>query len=225
MLQNKRFIAIGDIHGQSHLLEIILKRLRDHYMNDPDTMVIFMGDYLNRSPGPEACRSTLQQLRDFSIQYPQQSRFLRGNHEWNFLQTIEFDLDHLNISNLWEVEIYKEFYDFLKNTIPFFETEEYFFAHAGGVLESGKLARSEESEEESYALYWRYDVQDVPHEKTVIRAHRIVTPEEVFGDHLISTDLGSYRTGRIGAVVLPEQQLILSDRESIFNRSKAESSV
>jgi hypothetical protein len=208
--QGMRIIAIGDIHGHDHLLKSVLRQIEENYI-DKRTTIVFMGDYLNRSPSAEACRATLTMIQDFEAKYPAQTFLLRGNHEWNFIQKIDLDVDQMNITQPWEFEIYREFESLLKGTMPYYETDEYFFAHAGGVMKNGKFARKENTPESLFALYWRYELPDEPYEKTVVRAHKIVDPDEVFGENLISIDLGSYQTGKLGAVVLPDNILIVSD--------------
>lgn len=208
--QGMRIIAIGDIHGHDHLLKSVLQKIEKDYM-DKKTTVVFMGDYLNRSPNPEACRSTLTMIQQFESKYPSRTFLLRGNHEWNFLQKMDFDVDQMNLTQDWEFEIYCEFEKLIRSTLPYYETDQYFFAHAGGVLKNGKFARQESTPEELFALYWRYDLPDQEYEKTVVRAHKIVTQDQVFLENVISVDIGSYSTGRLGAVVLPENKLIVSD--------------
>jgi serine/threonine protein phosphatase 1 len=208
-----RIIAIGDIHGQAQLLGPLLQQIESDYM-DSQTSVVFLGDYLNRSPSPEACRSTMKCLSEFVERYPTQTFLLRGNHEWNFLQTIDFDLDHLNMTKPWEFEIYKEYERLIRSTLMYYETDEYFFSHAGGVLPDRNFARHDIDVKERFALYWRYDLPDEHYDKTVVRAHEIVKPEDVFGENVISIDLGSYKTGKLGAVVLPERLLLISEQPS-----------
>lgn len=209
MSDELRIVAIGDLHGHDHLLKPLLKQIETTYL-DSGTSVVFMGDYLNRSPGPEACRATLERVAEFENKHPNQTFLLRGNHEWNFLQMVEYEIDHLHITKPWELEIYKEYTKLIQSTLPFYETERYFFAHAGGVMKNHRLARREETDEERFALYWRYDLEDRQYEKTVVRAHQIVEPDKVFGKHTISIDLGTYKTGKLGAVILPDNLLIVS---------------
>lgn len=205
-----RVIAIGDVHGQDRLLAALLLQIETSFL-DKWTAVVFMGDYLNRSQSPEECRGALNRIQDFVSRYPAQTFLLRGNHEWNFLQTLDFEADHLQVTQPWELEIYRDFEKLLRSTLPFYETDQYYFSHAGGVMKNGNLTRREESEDQRFALYWRYDLPDRAYEKTIVRAHKIVPPEEVFGKHVISVDLGAYKTGKLGAVVLPDNILIISE--------------
>ena len=203
-----RFIAVGDIHGHYQLLRRLLVELEKKYI-DSRTSIIFMGDYIDRTPDAVQCRATLDLLRDFEARRPLQTFLLKGNHEVSFLEKVDHGVGEIEGIRDWELEIYRDYEPFLRSLLPYYETSRYYFAHAGGVLPDLRLARKIESEDDRHALFWRYDVPDIDYGKTVVRAHRIVAPEKVFGKHIVSIDLGSYRTGFLGAVVLPEGEVVM----------------
>ena len=68
--------AIGDIHGESELLEELLASLQ---IRDGDRLV-FVGDYVDRGPDSKGVVETL-----LSLQEERDCVFLLGNHESMFL--------------------------------------------------------------------------------------------------------------------------------------------
>lgn len=139
-----RIFAIGDIHGCAAKLELLLHRLpfdREH-----DTLV-FLGDYLDRGPDAKGVLDQLCQLRaDGAHLVP-----LMGNHEYLLLeyhqsgdQALLPYLRRLGLENTLEsyggaslsalasLEFMpREHRDFLASLLPYWETGEYIFVHAG----------------------------------------------------------------------------------------------
>ena len=79
----RRYIAIGDIHGQLQQLDEMLARLTSSYATDK-VQFIFLGDYIDR--GPDS-RGVIERLIKFAVEYPS-TVFLRGNHEQLFLDAL-----------------------------------------------------------------------------------------------------------------------------------------
>ncbi len=65
--------AVGDIHGQIHMLEALVERVP--FQKDDE--VVFLGDAIDRG---RDSRAVVDLLIRFKNEYPE-SRFLRGNHE------------------------------------------------------------------------------------------------------------------------------------------------
>lgn len=142
-VQGKIF-AIGDIHGCAAKLETLLNRLpldREH-----DTLV-FLGDYLDRGPNPKGVLDQLCQLRADGVRLIS----LMGNHEYLLLeyhrsadQALLPYLRRLGLENTLESYggaslsalaslnfMPREHQDFLRSLLPYWETDEYVFVHAG----------------------------------------------------------------------------------------------
>ena len=69
--------VIGDLHGQTEKLSIILDRLR----RSPDfeyRWVIFIGDFVDRGPDP---KSTIDLVLEFAAEHPRTTAIM-GNHEF-----------------------------------------------------------------------------------------------------------------------------------------------
>ena len=139
-----KIFAIGDIHGCAAKLELLLNRLpfdREH-----DTLV-FLGDYLDRGPDTKGVLDQICQLRADGVHIVP----LMGNHEYLLLeyhrsgdQALLPYLRRLGLKNTLEsyggaslAELTsldfmpKEHRDFLASLLPYWETEEYIFVHAG----------------------------------------------------------------------------------------------
>lgn len=129
-----RLIAIGDIHGHSNALRGLLDQLRPA----PADTVVILGDCVNRGPDSREVLNCLLELR-------QDCRLVSilGNHE-------EMMLDSRNdrmVLERWMIHggeatlrsygelldpqnVPESHWDLLSNFVPFFETDNFIFAHA-----------------------------------------------------------------------------------------------
>lgn len=143
--------AIGDIHGRLDLLEKLygmiledIARVNDHYDNE----IIFLGDYTDRGPHGVGVLRFLMGLKDT----PKLKHiFVQGNHE-EMLITIYDEPNNTTMQQMWlgnggdaiprELGITDREYltgkhllpevTWLKeNLVPFHETIDYLFVHAG----------------------------------------------------------------------------------------------
>ncbi len=73
-----RLFAVGDIHGCIAELECLLEAIRP----GPEDKLVFIGDYVDRGPDPQAVIDRLLKLRESS---GASCVFLKGNHEDMFL--------------------------------------------------------------------------------------------------------------------------------------------
>jgi len=152
--------VIGDIHGASDLLDIILKRILPLRRTDGvQDKIIFLGDYIDRHFDSHKVLDTLVALKN---KYKDNVIFLTGNHELMMLEALEIvkfmsisfdmwmtnggyhtlsgyvkrsghDIDplSLNISRIRDL-IPKEHIDFLlKDLQPYHRMGNFLFTHAG----------------------------------------------------------------------------------------------
>lgn len=133
---SNRLIAVGDIHGCLESLRRLMKKVKPQVGD----RVVFLGDYVDR--GPDS-RGVIEFLIDFKNRFPL-AVFLKGNHEEMFLDYLqgrnrEFFLLNNGASTLRhyrsgvdeEVRLPPEHCDFLNSLRPFYQTEDFFFVHAG----------------------------------------------------------------------------------------------
>jgi serine/threonine protein phosphatase 1 len=139
-----KIFAIGDIHGCAAKLELLLNRLP--FARERDTLV-FLGDYLDRGPDAKGVLEQIRRLRGDGVRVIP----LMGNHEYLLLeyhrsgdQALLPYLRRLGMENTLEsyggaslgalasLEFMPgEHRDFLFSLLPYWETEEYIFVHAG----------------------------------------------------------------------------------------------
>jgi serine/threonine protein phosphatase 1 len=208
-------IAIGDIHGCARTLDALLEQLAP----TADDELVFVGDYIDRGPDSRGVIDRLLTLRkEISC------TFLRGNHEAMML-----DFLRNGDSRLWYVnggratlESYgnahplpEDHIAFVRETLLYFETSEYFFVHAGARPELS-IAENVADRDEQVFL-WERDHLRLPGEKlawekTVVCGH---TPVEmpINEPHLINIDTGCVYAGRAGygtltAVRLPDREFV-----------------
>jgi serine/threonine protein phosphatase 1 len=139
-----KIFAIGDIHGCAAKLEALLRRLP--FDRAQDTLV-FLGDYLDRGPDAKKVLDQLCRLRAEGVRIVP----LMGNHEYLLLeyhrnpdQALLPYLRRLGLENTLEsyggaslaalaslAFLPGDHRDFLLSLLPYWETEEYIFVHAG----------------------------------------------------------------------------------------------
>ncbi len=209
-------IAIGDIHGCVRTLRTLLDRLA------PTTsdVVVFVGDYVDR--GPDS-RGVIDALLEFREHIP--CVFLRGNHEelmLDYLDGADYTTWRLNggdatlrsyLSQHDGPTIPSEHEAFLRGTIPYYETEAFFFVHAG-LKPYLRIAEQVRRGDDAVFLWERshLEARELAWEKTVVCGH---TPQQKILDRaqLICIDTGCVYHDRPGfglltAVRLPERAYV-----------------
>jgi serine/threonine protein phosphatase 1 len=139
-----KIFAIGDIHGCAARLKLLLSRLPF----DPgrDTLV-FLGDYLDRGPGAREVLDQLCRLKDDGVHIVP----LMGNHEYLLLEYhqtgdrtllpylrrlgLEKTLESYGGASLHQLGSLQfmpaEHRELLASLLPYWETPDYIFVHAG----------------------------------------------------------------------------------------------
>ena len=156
--ENTRIYAIGDIHGCADLLETLLDQIiaNDQMLYDIEVKnLVFLGDYVDR--GPESARVLNILLHELPKGY--EAIFLKGNHELMLLEALESSqaadfwlrnggretIASYNIRlssyqgaakseelmHVFNMRLPLEHLEFLNSLQLSFETEDYFFVHAG----------------------------------------------------------------------------------------------
>jgi serine/threonine protein phosphatase 1 len=79
-----RVYAIGDVHGRNDLLHQLLKKIEadDLARGDAETLIIFLGDLMDRGPDSASVIETAMALHKAG----RNVRFLMGNHEEVFVR-------------------------------------------------------------------------------------------------------------------------------------------
>lgn len=215
-MSNQKFLAIGDIHGCLRSLNALLDKLSDY----SGYTYVFVGDYIDRGPDSKGVVDRLLQFRS-----KHDCIFLRGNHEQMLL-----DAYHYNRLDMWlmnggkstlasydarynDLRFPEEHLAFYEDTKMYYDTDDYFFVHAG--LDPNKtIAESLEDEDAIQEFLWErshLNAFDTAWEKTIVFGHT-PRPHPIRKPNMLGIDTGcvydSLGYGKLTAVALPEQEFI-----------------
>jgi len=206
-----RIFAIGDIHGCLDKLKSLIARVPID--GDRDTLV-FIGDYIDRGPDSKEVVECVLDLRR------QINRVicLMGNHEDMLLNYVLHHKDGaMYLSNGGEataasygyrhtlrgqtIDIPLHHMEFFTTLLPYYETEEFIFVHAG--LRPGIPLR----EQSTHDMLWirhEFMLSDWNFGKTVVFGH---TPRDVpiLEADKIGIDTGAVYGGNLTCIELPER--------------------
>lgn len=220
----QRVYAVGDIHGRLDLLDRLLARIdADDVAREPaETTLIFLGDLVDRGPDSAGVVDRLAALAESG----RHARFLAGNHEEIFLETLAGDAKALRLFcriggretalsyGIGEAEYDALDYDalaaeldrlvpdrhrrFLAGFEDMIDMGDYLFVHAG--VRPGRPLDQQRTAD----LRWIRDTF-LDHrgrlEKRVVHGHTISHDVE-FRPHRIGIDTGAFATGRLTALGL-----------------------
>lgn len=215
-MSDRKIIAIGDIHGCLESMEGLLEKLSRY----KDRQFVFVGDYIDRGPASKEVVDRLLELKE-----EVDCVFLRGNHEQMLLDAVKN-----NNRSLWMMnggrstlasydmdnrikEFPDEHWQFYEETRMFYETDDYFFVHAG-LSPAKTIAQSLEDEEDQQEFLWErshLNAFETPWEKTVVFGHT-PRPHPLKKDQMIGIDTGCVYDrvgyGKLTAAILPEEEFI-----------------
>lgn len=206
--------AIGDIHGCLDALKLLIESLP---LNE-NSLLIFLGDYIDR--GPDS-KGVIDYLVEVNKKYT--CHFLLGNHErllLDFLHKRELSpwmvnggRQTLNSYHSSEIEfkLPTEHLFFLSNCHMFIDTPTYFFVH-GGIKPDMKIEKVVKEADFEYMLWERSHIKAPKYkwEKTVVCGH---TPLRKIINHerLIAIDTGCVYhqegLGLLTAIQLPSRKI------------------
>jgi len=213
--------AIGDIHGRVDLLEPLLNVVRSEATRRPRTVVVGLGDYVDR--GADS-RGVVDALLELAARPRIEARFLRGNHDQLLLDFLD---DH-SLGPYWRqvgggetllsygvetpatrkhMEEWRAARDAFAANIPerhlgFFQDlsfsftcGDYFFAHAGA-----KPGTPLDEQSERDLMWIRKPFLDDERKFDRIVVHGHTPAEEAHADHRrVGLDTGAYMTGVLTA--------------------------
>lgn len=205
--------VFSDIHGEFYKLQALIKRL---FIKEDDVLV-FLGDYIDRS---NKTFEVIGYLIKLGKKY--NCKFLLGNHEEMFIdymsgihehifiqnggfKTVESYASHgFNIGrpqNYRDRELPKDHEEFFNNLIPYYETSDFIFVHAG-IVPGVPLERTPKE----YLIWSRNFVFEDYFDKPVVFGH---TPSrEIMNlESQICIDTGACfeSMGDLTCVKLPER--------------------
>ena len=211
-MPEKKYLAIGDIHGCLQSLNALLEKCQQYN----DRTFIFVGDYIDRGPDSKGVIDRLITFKD-----EQDCIFLRGNHEQMLLDAYFYHKLDMWLMNGGRSTLasygatYQEFefpdghLNFYESTKMYYDTPNYFFVHAG-ISPHKTIKENLESEEEIQDFLWKrshLNAFDTPWEKPIVfghtpRFHPIRKPQMIGIDTGCVYDKLGY--GKLTAMLLPE---------------------
>jgi serine/threonine protein phosphatase 1 len=204
-----RLLAIGDVHGCNGLLKQLLGRIA--FDPSADTLV-FVGDYLDRGPDVRGVIETLLALQEASPHVI----CLKGNHEAMFLNYYlegrgeelflfnsgmsTLDSYGLSIAEARKGTGFPESHlRFLASLPVSYETDDYFFVHAG--LRPG-VPRSGQSPDDLLWIRHEFIESEEDFGRIVVFGHTPL-PEPLIEKNKIGIDTGAVYGGRLTCIELP----------------------
>jgi serine/threonine protein phosphatase 1 len=205
----KRYFAIGDIHGCLDKLMALMGLIDIDWGVDA---LVFMGDYIDRGPDSRKVVDYVMGLREKH----ERVVCLRGNHEAMFLNYLDRREEEIFLCNggrntlrsygiLPDAEDRKamippKHIEFFRTLLPFYETEEYLFVHAG--VRPGIPMELQDP----FDLIWiRHEFFLSSHglKKSVVFGHTPSRGEPFVGEKMIGIDTGAVYGGKLTCLELP----------------------
>jgi serine/threonine protein phosphatase 1 len=209
-----RMLVFGDIHGAVSTLRRVLSRVKP----TPDDTLVFLGDYIDRG---EDSRAVLDLLMELQQRYS--CIFLKGNHEDMFLRAYdgaETDwglwLTNGGIKTLLDFESVlppDNYVLWMRNLRSFFETDEYYFVHAG--LQPG-MSAAESTDMDRIWIREPFLSSDYDWGKRVVFGHTVQFGAPLVHPNKIGIDTGAFiqGLGKLTCLVLPEGRFFFSSGRS-----------
>jgi serine/threonine protein phosphatase 1 len=148
-------IAVGDIHGRADLLHALLD-----YVEGSDSILIFLGDLIDRGPRSVECLATVKHLcENPGARGLSAAHCLLGNHEASLLRALKCgpgsyaEIDWVSVGgNTMDLPLMARYESWLR-TLPFvIMDEDTIFAHAG--LVPGQDPNDTIRDGRYESLYW-----------------------------------------------------------------------
>ena len=208
-----RILAIGDVHGCNSLLRQLLDRVEIDPRADS---LVFVGDYLDRG---DDVRGTIDTLLEIKATYPD-TIFLKGNHESMFLNYYgggrdealflynggmsTFDSYGLSLAEARRGSGFPESHLRFLSELPLvYETEEYFFVHAGA---RPGIPLAEQAPEDLLWIRHEFIESGWDFGRTVVFGHTPL-PKPLIEKTKIGIDTGAVYGGRLTCIELPSRKI------------------
>lgn len=219
-----RVYAVGDIHGRSDLLQVLIEQIRedDAARSPAATTLVFLGDLVDRGPDSRGVIDRLIALRDSGTK----ARFLLGNHDEVFLKAASGDmkalrfltriggketilsyglskdqyqaLDFNELAQRFIEQVPPEHVAFVRSFEDHISLGDYLFVHAG--VRPGIAIEDQSTSDLRWIRGDFLECKDA-HEKMVIHGHSITDEADVRRNR-IGIDTGAFASGRLTAIGL-----------------------
>lgn len=209
-----RIFAIGDIHGCISKLENIMDMIDIDVHNDS---LVFIGDYIDRGPASKGVVDFVLGLRE-SIN---QVICLLGNHEQMFLDYLHDENFNKEIflvngggntissygvietSEGIKVDVPESHMQFFTSLLPYYETDDYIFVHAGL---RPNIPLEKQSIEDLIWIRHEFINSSCDFGKTVVFGHTPLA-QPLIDSNKIGIDTGAVYGGKLTCIQLPEVKI------------------
>jgi serine/threonine protein phosphatase 1 len=222
--KNRKTFVLTDIHGCVTELNLLLEQLP----LTSESLIIFLGDYINRGENSREVIDTILQLRE---EYEVVT--LKGNHEQMFIHFLEEKQTHASAAFIYngggatlasysddegKYRIPSRHISFMTSLKLYHQTEDYFFVHAG--LPNVKLHEldNEAHEKEMLCIRERFTRSSFSWEKVIIHGHTPVRNVEMTPGR-INIDTGCVFGRKLTALQLPERILFSVPKQRKLNHA------
>lgn len=224
--EGERLYVIGDIHGRLDLFEALIEAVEIDIASRPtkNARIILLGDLVDRG---EDSAGVIHRAREW--QRHRDVRILAGNHEEMFLQSFDdrsvlrhflkhggretilsYGIRKKEYNNLSLDEMFAKLPDlvpeedrqFIANFEELIVAGDYLFAHAGI---DPTLPIEDQKRQDLLWIRERFLKYDGAFPKTVVHGHTIFD-DVVDNGKRIGIDTGAFRTGRLTALVLENEE-------------------
>jgi serine/threonine protein phosphatase 1 len=207
----KKIFAIGDIHGCLKKLNQLMGRICIDNKNDT---LVFIGDYIDRGEsGPEVIDYVIRLKSEY-----EKVVCLMGNHEQMLSRYMEGLDEDLYLANGGRVTLHSygiilsddiderkskipaRHHAFFESLLPYYETEDYIFVHAG--LKPGLLLKEQTLND---LLWIRHEFISSEYNfgKIIVFGHTPLN-KPLISKNMIGIDTGAVYGGELTCVELPK---------------------
>ena len=214
------YFVFSDIHGCAGELKLLLNKIP----LTKDSILVFLGDYVDRGPGSKEVIDIILKLKE-----DYQVITLRGNHEQlfeSFINDSQSDEAGYFIYNgggatlasyaneFGEYTIPPEHIQFLNDLKTYHETNDYLFVHAG--LPDVAIEDLDEEQHEAEMLWIRnpFFKSDFDWGKLIVHGHTPVE-EPFISEKRINIDTGCVYNNNLTTLKLPEKKFYSVSRQTV----------
>ncbi len=237
---DSKTVAIGDVHGHyRELIELLDKLEHDHNIDFEKDTLVFLGDYVDGGPNTKDVLDHLIYLKET---YPH-FKFLYGNHEDLLIDAMiphhpvygDYDMwfnqggkeTLISYSNKMGLDYYKssligindalpaKHLEFIKNLDTYYETDNYFFVHAGVKSEPLEQVKKTMTRFDMIWIRDSFIFSKYDWGKKIIFGHTIndgrYSPgflSPIIKNNKIGIDTFAHNRGKLTAVILPNEEFV-----------------
>ena len=215
--------VFSDIHGCAAELKLLLNKLP----LKSDSLIVLMGDYIDRGPNSKEVIDTILDLKKMYNVVA-----LKGNHEAMFLKFLEdpasadaglfvYNGGGSTLASYRQDEsdkyvVPREHLEFFTELETYYETDDYFFVHAG-VPDRSLKDLDDECEEDLLWIRDDFFYSSFDWKKMIVHGHTPVGEVEI-SENRINIDTGCVFNNKLSAIELPDRKVYsVTKKKKLFH--------